>query len=359
MVNELFAIRPIAGMIVNTAFGPGMGMTRRFWTALGAVSLVCAAAPAVVADVRAGVEAWARGDYAKAVEEWRGPAVAGDADAQFNLGQAYKLGRGVPVDLKQAEEWYRRAAVQGHPQAEENYGLALFQNNKRAEAVQWLEKAANRGEPRAQFVLGTMFFNGDAVERDWVRAYALINRSSAQGLPQASQALAQMDRYVSLADRQQGIELARRMEAQQGQPRLASVPPSSAPPRRVARTDIPPSRAVEPQAQPPVATPPEPAPPTRVARAEPPAPRPAPPAATPAPAPARVVDGGWRVQLGAFAEAGNAQRMWSEFGSRFPGRQPYYVRTGRLTKLLVGPFASSAEAQRACAAVRQCIPVRQ
>lgn len=329
-----------------------MGMTKRALTTLAAAVVTFAALPAIAlaTDVRAGVEAWARGDYAKAVEEWRGPAIAGDADAQFNLGQAYKLGRGVPVDLRQAEEWYRRAAVQGHPQAEENYGLALFQNNKRAEAVQWLEKAANRGEPRAQFVLGTMYFNGDAVERNWVLAYALIDRSSAQGLPQASQALAQMDRYVSLADRQQGIAMAQRMEMQQGQPRLASAPPASAPPRRVTRTEVPPSTATEPQPQRPVATPP----PVRVASAPPPAPRPAAPVA----APARVVDGGWRVQLGAFAEPGNAQRMWGQLSSRFPGRQPSYVRAGRFTKLIVGPYASSAEAQRACAAAQPCIPVR-
>ena len=59
----------------------------------------------VLADVRAGVDAWSRGDYAAAVKEWRQPAINGDADAQFNLGQAYKLGRGVPVDLKAAEDW--------------------------------------------------------------------------------------------------------------------------------------------------------------------------------------------------------------------------------------------------------------
>ena len=65
---------------------------------------VPALAASMPGDVKAGVDAWSRGEYKKAVEEWRGPAVAGDADAQFNLGQAYKLGRGVPVDLAMAEE---------------------------------------------------------------------------------------------------------------------------------------------------------------------------------------------------------------------------------------------------------------
>ena len=65
------------------------------------------------ADVKDGVDAWSRGEYRKAVEEWRPAAIAGDADAQFNLGQAYKLGRGVPVDMAMAESWYRKAALQG------------------------------------------------------------------------------------------------------------------------------------------------------------------------------------------------------------------------------------------------------
>ena len=35
------------------------------------------------ADVKAGVDAWSRGDYDKAVAEWRKPAASGNADAQF------------------------------------------------------------------------------------------------------------------------------------------------------------------------------------------------------------------------------------------------------------------------------------
>ena len=43
----------------------------------------------------AGVDAWTRGDFPAAVKEWQAGAARGDADAQFNLGQAYKLGKGV------------------------------------------------------------------------------------------------------------------------------------------------------------------------------------------------------------------------------------------------------------------------
>ncbi|MEI9851597.1 MAG: SPOR domain-containing protein [Sphingomonas sp.] len=308
------------------------------------VALV-AAAPAYAQEdpVKAGVEAWERGDFKAAVDRWRSPAVSGNADAQFNLGQAYKLGRGVNADLAAAEEWYRKAAVQGHPQAEDNYGLALFQNGKRTQAVEWLKRSSARGEPRAQFVLGTMFFNGDNVERDWVRAYALIVRASQAGLPQASAALSQMDRYISLGDRQQGLTLARRYEEEQGRPQMpmafaenkpaatkpaATTPPAARPAAKAAR-------------------------PAEVALAKPPVVKPAPPAAAP------VKDGGWRVQLGAFGDPGNARKLWGQVAGRFPGRQPYYIKAGALTKLLVGPFSSRGEASGACAKVNPCIPVGQ
>ena len=62
--------------------------------ALAALALSVASAPAF-ADVKAGVDAWSRGEYEAAVKQWRDPAIKGDADAQFNMGQAYKMGRGV------------------------------------------------------------------------------------------------------------------------------------------------------------------------------------------------------------------------------------------------------------------------
>lgn len=325
--------------------------------------LAMLAAPAL-ADVKAGVDAWAKGDYRKAVDEWRGPAVAGDADAQFNLGQAYKLGRGVPIDLGMAEEWYRKSALQGHPQAEDNYGLALFQNNKRDQALPWLEKSAGRGEPRAQFVLGTMLFNGDAVQRDWVRAYALMTRASSAGLPQATSTLAQMDRYIGLKERQQGTELARKYEAQVGTVQVANDYPTTGarptPPIRTAA--LPPSRAdVATTAPKPRPTPKPPTPkPTPVAERPTATTQPVAVAAKP-PTPKPATDGGWRVQLGAFKDVGNARGLYTKL-SRGPlaGKQQYLVKAGAITRLLVGPYASQSDAAKACGAVKPnpCVPTR-
>jgi len=337
---------------------------------LGAAATVAAlgAVPAA-ADVKAGVDAWSRGDYATAIDQWRPLAIAGDADAQFNLAQAYKLGRGVTLDPALAESWFRKAALQGHVQAQDNYGLALFQANKKADALPWLEKSVARGEPRTQLVLGTMLFNGDAVPRDYPRAYALMSRASTSGLQSASQTLAQMDQYISPEDRQRGTALAERYAAQEKIARSglssASPPPISAtgparpaprpaprPVTPVARTTVPAS-TMSPAPVPQRAVPEgAPAPAPRVAAK--PAPKPVPkPAAKPV-----AGSGKWRIQLGAFRDRGNAETLWGKVRGKLGGAQPSYVTAGPVTRLQAGGFASRADATRACAASGQpCVIV--
>lgn len=369
--------------------------------ALAATLMALGMATPALADVKAGVDAWERGDFAKAIAEWRDPAARGDADAQFNLGQAYKLGRGVPMDLKIAESWYKKAADKGHVQAADNYGLVLFQDNRREEAMPYIRASSARGEPRAQYVLGTAMFNGDIAEKDWVRAYALMTRASAQGLPQASRSLATMDKYIPLADRTKGTQLAAQLEREATAERqrlagaaaglggdaatgvMASAAPAAkaptpAAPRRkpgatstIQTTSLPPSNVNG------SVIPPVPSSPTSTAASAgvdfatmgtpsastPPPPAPAPRAPAPAPAPvvaaastasAVAASGDWRIQLGAFSDEGRARSLWSGLerqNAALTGLQPYLVKAGAITRLQAGPFASQAAAKQACATV--------
>ncbi len=63
----------------------------RWATVMLALVVVLVAAPAW-ADLKAGVEAYQRGDYATALTEFRPLAQQGNAGAQFNLGQMYRKG---------------------------------------------------------------------------------------------------------------------------------------------------------------------------------------------------------------------------------------------------------------------------
>jgi cell division septation protein DedD len=368
------------------------------------ISLMVAAAflpaGAALADVKAGVDAWARGDYPAAVREWQGPADKGDADAQFNLGQAYKLGRGVPADLHKAEELFGRAAGKGHLQASDMYGLLLFQRGERAKALPYVRAAADRGDPRAQYLLGVAHFNGDTVPKDWVRAYALTSLAQQAGVEQAKAALAQMDGYIPLEQRQQAAALAPQLASQAAATRarqLAAVdlgatvpnvrtsggtsPIITSTPRPVTRSgpastavaaaaaahaaaDNNPRNAGADYARPRVpvaATSPtaRPASPSPAAAAPRPAVATATPAshattrtaaAAPASTSASTTTGPWRLQLGAFSVAGNANALWARVKGRpeLAGHPRQSVSTGSLTKLFAGGFATREAAQAAC-----------
>lgn len=286
---------------------------------------------AAPADVKAGIDRWTRGDYSGAIAQWRPLAEAGNADAQFNMGQAYKMGRGVPADAATAQSWYRKAARQGHEQAQVNVGLLLYNDGRRQEALPWIRKAVELGDPRAQYILGTELFNGDLVAKDWPRAYALMLRAADGGVPPAADNLKSMERLIPVEQRRQGVALAQRM----GQPAAGGM-----------KTNVFASGAVAVPAR-------RPAP----AKAAGPAPRPA------APAPA-AAGGRWRVQLGAFGNAANAQRAWAGLKGKvgaFGSLQPSYVAAGAVTRLQAGPLASRAAADRVCAAAKAagaaCFPV--
>ena len=366
------------------------------------VAAVAALCPGLArADVRDGVNAWSRGDYDSAVRQWQAPAAKGDADAQFNMGQAAKLGRGMPKDMAKAEDWFHKAARQGHARAADNYGILLFQTGRQSEALPWLNASADRGEPRAMYVLGVAAFNGDFQPKDWVRAYALMTRAAAVGLPQAIESLKTMNQVIPMEQRQMGASLASDLETRTSDQRsrelasaelgvIAPAPDTPATPRPVAAppavpavrspatltpVDLPPAQTGEANAENgPVMAGASYANPVEVPRANPaprprpqpqpksaPAPAPKPAAAAPAkpPVPAPVEkaprpSGAWRIQLGAFAQKSNADGLWARVRGRpeMAGHPRIDLAQGAVTRVLAGGFASQADAARACAALK-------
>jgi hypothetical protein len=269
--------------------------------------------------VKAGISAWSAGDHARAVEIWRPLASAGNADAQFNLAQAYNLGRGVPIDLAAAQGWYERAARQGHRDAQTSLGLTLFGNGDRIGAMRWLKLAADRGEPRAMLVYGTALFNGDGIPTDRVRAYAMISRAAAQGMTGAAGTLADMDELIPVSERQRGVALALQMAGKPPAPEAAKAPPmnkAKAPVRSVA-------------------------------------------AAVPVPA---VATGSWRIQLGAFGQRSTAESLYRRLSASgaLAGKPPILTQVGTMTRLQVGPYPTRTAAASACASLRgqACFPVK-
>lgn len=283
-----------------------------------ALAIASVSLPAGAQGVRAGIDAWQKGDTAGAVAIWRPLAEKGDADAAFNLGQAYRLGKGVPLDLTQAQDWLERAARKGHVDAQATLGLLLFQNGNRVAGMRWLKSAAEAGEPRALLIVGTALYNGDDVTPDPVTAYAYVSRAAAQGLAPAQATLADMDAAMPIEQRQKGIALAQSMVAK----KPATVPSA------------------------------------KIAMAKPPAAKP-PPAKPAASAAKPAASGKWRIQLGAFGQRKSAEALFGKLSGKLGGRQAYYVPAGAVVRLQVGPFESRGAASTACdrLAPQPCFPV--
>lgn len=275
-------------------------------------------------SVRDGISAWQRADYSSAVAIWTPLANKGDADAAFNLGQAYRLGRGVPVDLAKAQTWLEKAAHSGHLDAETTLGLLLFDSGNQKAAMGWLQKAAERGEPRAMLVYGTALYNGDGVLKDPLMAYVYVSRAAAQGLEPAKQTLEQMDSTLPLDIRRRGVEIALQKAAEKPASGVKAA-------NKVAAKPVMPA----PAAKPPVKVAAKPAPPATDAARE-------------------VATGGsWRIQLGAFSQRSSAEALYRKLSGSAPvaGHPPIYVPAGAVTRLQVGGFASRAAASSACSSL--------
>ncbi|MBI1422227.1 MAG: hypothetical protein GC149_02090 [Gammaproteobacteria bacterium] len=73
-------------------------------------------------------------------------AQRGDPDAQYHVGNAYEEGRGTQKNLKQAFEWYSKAAQQNQYEAEYKLG-SLYENGMGVrqdykKAMEWYKRAA-------------------------------------------------------------------------------------------------------------------------------------------------------------------------------------------------------------------------
>ncbi len=81
-------------------------------------------------------------------------AEAGLADAQNMLGNLYHYGWGLPSDRNLGDQWFRKAALQGHIKAQSNLGSSLGplseSKETRIEALAWLLMAADQAEVTAE-----------------------------------------------------------------------------------------------------------------------------------------------------------------------------------------------------------------
>ena len=115
-----------------------------------------------------------------------------DAEVQFRTAQRFDQRR----DFANAARWYRKAAEQGHVQAQTN--LALMYSEGQGvkqdirEAAKWFDAAARGGDATAQYSLGLLYYQGAGVKQSYDSAMQLWILAARSGNASAMNNLAIM-----------------------------------------------------------------------------------------------------------------------------------------------------------------------
>lgn len=147
--------------------------------------------PAPTADsiYREGLQARKNGAETEAFEHFLEAAQKGHGPAAYEVGVAYKDGRGTKQDLAAGADWINKAAERGEPRAEFVLGAAYYSGTgvKKDEKLgtEYLAKAAAQGHAQAQYLLGEAFSEGRGVPKNASWAARWFGKAAAQGLGQA------------------------------------------------------------------------------------------------------------------------------------------------------------------------------
>ena len=148
------------------------------------VRIFGALAVAAVIFVTTPIGAFAQAEQTD-LSKLRDVAAAGDAEAQFQLGEIYLWGSGTPVDLEKAKTLLRTAANNDNLNAMrllgENLvgGWFLEQDVIGGQAL--LEYAVEAGDDKAMVALGKFFLYGEQLPKDEPRARLLFEAAAEAG----------------------------------------------------------------------------------------------------------------------------------------------------------------------------------
>jgi len=121
-------------------------------------------------------------NYAEALAILRPLGDAGNAQAQFRLGDAYADGHGVTRDYAAAEKWYEKSALQGNTDAQRKLG-AMYASGTHVTrnsnlAYVWYGTAARLGSSAAKLEREQIAASLQPAERE--QADRLIESNAAR-----------------------------------------------------------------------------------------------------------------------------------------------------------------------------------
>ena len=126
-------------------------------------------------------------DYGQAVLWYTQSANQGYAAALNQLGYMHQNKAGLPLDDRLALKYYRAAAKKGYAQAEYNmgvmyqHGVGVMAKVDDKQAFQWYLKAANQNFAEAETDVGYFYQRGWGVKLDYAQALTWYQRAASQG----------------------------------------------------------------------------------------------------------------------------------------------------------------------------------
>jgi len=186
-----------------------------FCTLLILIAVTCSASTPLSKNFKDGLLENNNGNFLEAFNTWLVGAESGDPMSQFAIATLYRKGVGVDKDLERSSKWMLKSAKAGYVEAMRNLGSSYLSgvsgfDKDIVKSVEWYEQAAIFGTYydqhaiaalygttefesydsddikkfywakksveyyRSKYILGEIYYRGNAVEKDLVKSWVFI-----------------------------------------------------------------------------------------------------------------------------------------------------------------------------------------
>jgi TPR repeat protein len=152
------------------------------------------------ATVNDGIQAYHRGDYKIAIENFEA-AQDSDPAAKHYLASLYLQGKGVAKDDAKARTLYTEAADSGYLPSITNLGVIYMDEKNYVKAREYFEKAAAQNDLRSIYNLGNIHLKALGTSRDLEKAATYFKLAAEAGYKPAQ------NEYGMLLAQGQGVSL--------------------------------------------------------------------------------------------------------------------------------------------------------
>jgi hypothetical protein len=167
-------------------------------------------------------------------------AGAGNAEAQYNVGEMYEKGSGVLANLKSAFNWFELAANQNHQKAQYKIAYMYYRGEgvetNPTKAFQLMDPLAKIGYARAQHYLALMYETGVGTTRNLGHAQLWYSRAAAGGYAPAVAALADKKRF---SEPRSQIETARAEPTREQSKKISNIKAPASAGAPLTKTPLP------------------------------------------------------------------------------------------------------------------------